>query len=205
MDLITGRPRQLVAAALSIGVIAALVVLLWPEDDAAHAVPYDDARSAGLITLCSDDGTAITGGDVDDRPFADHVVGASGLPSDLDPAGAVGTLYAHQPRGGVGPDEFSGSALTAATLLSDPATPVVAVPANSWSIADFVAAFPADQDGYLQLRLVLGTPAAGTLTEAPYDTADLRVDGDEWELVRGGSAPCTDASPSPTTSQGETR
>ena len=48
-------------------------------------------------------------------------------------------------------------------------------------------------DGYVQLRLYLGTPEAGTLSDQPYDTADLRVDGDRWELVRGGTASCADA------------
>ena len=61
------------------------------------------------------------------------------------------------------------------------------------SVADFVTAFPATYDGYVQLRLYLGTPTAGTLTENPYDTADLRVDGDRWALVRGGSSSCDDA------------
>ena len=45
----------------------------------------------------------------------------------------------------------------------------------------------------MQLRLYLGTPEAGTLSDQPYDTADLRVDGDRWELVRGGTASCADA------------
>ena len=74
--------------------------------------------------------------------------------------------------------------------FDDAAHPSVAVTDEVYSIRDFVTAFPATQDGFVQLRLYLGTPAAGTLTQAAYDTADLRVDGDRWQLVRGGSAPC---------------
>ena len=71
--------------------------------------------------------------------------------------------------------------------------PAARVDEGAWTIGDFVTAFPADYDGYVQLRLVLGTPEAGTLSDQPYDTADLRVDGDAWELVRGGTASCADA------------
>ena len=79
-------------------------------------------------------------------------------------------------RQGIATDEFSGVPLTAAATLVDPEHPAVAVSEDVWSVADFVSAFPATFDGYVQLRLVLGTPAAGTLTEDPYDTADIRVD-----------------------------
>ena len=85
------------------------------------------------------------------------------------------------------------NALTAAIGFADPDEPAARVAEGAWTIGDFVTAFPADYDGYVQLRLVLGTPEAGTLSDQPYDTADLRVDGDAWELVRGGTASCADA------------
>ena len=135
----------------------------------------------------------VTEGSVEDQPFADVVVGATALPSELDPAGAVATLFAYQPREGISASEFSGAPLTAAGELADPERPAVRVTEDVWSVGDFVTAFPATYDGYVQLRLYLGTPAAGTLSENPYDTADLRVDGDRWELVRGGSSSCADA------------
>ncbi len=155
-------------------------------------VPYDDPRSTGSLTLCSADGEPVTEGSVDDRPFAAVVVGETGLPAKADPAGAVGTLYGYQPRAGVAPAEFSGSQITAATRLGEPAEPAVAVTADAWSIGDFAAAFPADLDGYVQLRLLLGTPAHGTLLDG-YDTADLRIEGDTWHLVSGGRASCAGA------------
>ena len=119
--------------------------------------------------------------------------GETALPSDLDPTGAVATLFAYQPREGVAASEFSGTPLTAAGGFADPDRPAARVTEDAWSIGDFVTAFPADYDGYVQLRLYLGTPEAGTLSDQPYDTADLRVDGDRWELVRGGTASCADA------------
>jgi len=194
MTITLARSRRAVAAAVVGGVVVVAAVVLWRvngEEDLT--VPYDDAQSAGLITLCSADGKSVTEGKVDDQPFAAVVLGETALPSNLDPAGAVATLFAYQPRAGVGTSEYSGNALTAAAAFADPSRPAARVEENAWSIGDFVTAFPADDDGYVQLRLLLGTPEAGTLSDKPYDTADLRVDGDRWELVRGGTASCADA------------
>lgn len=186
------RTRLFVGALVVAGAVVAGVVT-WRVIGGERTVPYEDAQSAGLLTLCSADGKSVTEGKVSDRPFADLVVGASGLPAVYDADGAVATLFAYQPRQGIATNEFSGVPLTAANALVDPEQPAVAVTEDVWSVADFTSAFPATFDGYVQLRLVLGTPAAGTLTEDPYDTADLRVDGDSWELVRGGTASCSDA------------
>ncbi|MEV5003047.1 hypothetical protein [Nocardioides sp. LML1-1-1.1] len=184
------RPRVRVAAVLLVLAVGIAGVLVWRlgEDPVA---PYDDARSSGRITLCLA-GERVTGGKLDERPFADVVLGSTGLPEGTDPSGAVATLFAYQPREGVGPEEFSGSPITAAVAFADPARPATRVTKEAWTLQDFVTAFPADLDGYVQLRLVLGTPAGGTLADH-YDTADVRVDGDSWELVGGGDASCVDA------------
>lgn len=186
------RHRRTVTVVIAVGLAVVVALILRPEKGSA-TVPYDDAQSAGLLTLCSADGKPVTGGSTDDEPFADVVLGATGLPSGLDPDGAVATVFAYQPRAGVATAEYSGTALTAASVVADPAHPGAAVQEDGWSIGDFVEAFPATYDGYVQLRLYLGTSGAGTLTEIPYDTADLEVDGDHWELVRGGDASCAEA------------
>ena len=185
--------RATVLAVTGVVVVIVAALVFWRVTEQDETVPYDDAQSAGLLTLCSADGKAVTEGRVKDRPFVDVVLGATALPADLDPSGAVATLYAYQPREGVATGEFSGNAITAANELTDPDHPAALVPENAWSVGDFVSAFPATYDGYVQLRLLLGTPEAGTLSDKPYDTADLRVDGDRWELVRGGTDSCSDA------------
>lgn len=194
MTVTLTHPLRAVVVALVAVALVLTGVVLWRAQGEDHVVsattPYDDTRAAGLLTLCSADGSAVTSGSVDDRPFADLVVGETGVPDELDPTGAVATLFAYQPRQGVGPEEFSGAPLTAAEVLADPTRPATTVTEDAWSVGDFVTAYPADWDGHVQLRLYLGTPEAGTLTDRPYDTADLRVDGDRWELVRGGSASC---------------
>jgi len=190
---LVGPARVVTVAVLGVLVVAAGLVFWRVDGQDATTVPYDDPQSSGLITLCSADGDAVTGGSIDDRPFADLAVGRTALPSDVDSAGAVATLFAYQPREGVAASEFSGAAITAASALGDPEHPAAPVTADAWSIGDFVTAYPADDDGYVQLRLYLGTAQAGTLSDRSYDTADLRVDGDHWELVRGGTASCSDA------------
>ena len=186
--------RRLVPAVVLLAVL--VVATVWWRAGASGAsdstVPYEDPRSAGEITLCSADGEPVTGGSTDQSPFVPVVVGETALPEGVGPAGAVGTLFAYQPRAGITAGEFSGAVLSAAGLLADPGQPAVAVQEGSWSLADFTTAFPADLDGFVQLRLYLGTPEVGTLTDQPYDTADLRVDGDRWELVSGGTASCAD-------------
>ena len=186
------RPVRRVAGLALLAGVLVIAAVLWSRTGAeASEAPYDDPQAAGGITLCSEDGEPVTGGSVDDTPFAAVALGSTGIPSDVDDTGAVGTLYAYQPREGVSPSEFSGTAITAAGQLAEPDRPAVVVTEDSWSVGDFVTAFPADLDGYVQLRLYLGTPASGTLSDRPYDTADLRVDGDRWELVDGGNAACT--------------
>ncbi|MFC6154660.1 hypothetical protein [Nocardioides yefusunii] len=159
--------------------------------DVPANAPYSDDRSAGRITLCDASGHPVTEGDVADSPFVHRAVGTTALPSDLDPSGAVGTLFAHQPRTGVMSEEYSGVALSATGVLADPTVPSVEVGAETWSISDFVTAFPATQDGFVQLRVVLGTPELGTLTAAPYDSLDLWVDGSRWRAIEPGTADCS--------------
>ncbi|MBA2954206.1 hypothetical protein GON03_07725 [Nocardioides sp. MAH-18] len=193
MTVTLARTRRSVVVALVAGAVLVAGLAFWRASGDDATAPYDDPESAGLLTLCAADGTPVTGGRVDERPFVDVVLGETGLPPAYDARGAVATLFAYQPREGVAASEFSGSPLTAAAVLADATKPGAVVTEDAWSLGDFTTAFPADWDGYVQLRLYLGTPDAGTLTDQPYDTADLRVDGDRWELVRGGGASCADA------------
>ena len=187
------RPPRPLRTLCVVGALVVAAVLGWRALQGEATVPYDDPQSGGLLTLCGTDGEPVTGGEVDATPFAPVVLGESGVPADVDARGAVGTVFGYQPREGVAPSEFSGAPLTAAGALVDSDRPAVEVPADAWSLADFVTAYPATWDGYVQLRLYLGAPGAGTLTDRPYDTADIRVEGEKWELVRGGTASCADA------------
>ena len=112
--------RKRVLVLLAVGVVVVAAVVAWRVLGQERTVPYEDPQSAGLITLCSADGKAVTEGSVKDTPFADLTVGETGLPSEIDPEGTVATLFAYQPRQGIAAGEFSakytpGSSTQAAT------------------------------------------------------------------------------------------
>lgn len=191
------RARRVSRKAL--GITAAVVVLVIAVAAVAwsvtreEVVPYDDPRSSGLLTLCDESGRQVTKGSVDDTPFAPIVFGQTPVDERV-PDGAVvnATLFGYQPREAVDPQEFSGSPIGGPVPFVDRAKPATRVVKEAWSIGDFVEVFPAKQGGYVQLRLITSTNGIGAISEA-YDTADIKVDGDSWHVVRGGDADCSGA------------
>lgn len=183
------RPKRGLVIAGSLAVVAAAVVaaVQFAGDDP----PYDDPASTGLLTLCDARGHARTEGRIDEQ-LASVVLGSTTAPRLYDTRGAVGSLFAFQPREGVEPDEFSGLQLTGSARFASPKLPAARVLKTSTTIGDFAIAFPAKVDGFVQLRLLLSAPGAGTLT-SHYDTADLQITGDTWHVVRGGKADCSQA------------
>ncbi|MCX6397251.1 MAG: hypothetical protein NTV23_12240 [Propionibacteriales bacterium] len=149
--------------------------------------PYTDPAATGTLTFCNVDGSEVTRGSTKDAPFADLVVGSTAVDGQYAQGGTA-TLLAYQPREGVSPEEFSGGLLTKATTVTDVAHPFARISDRSTTLADFTAAYPATWDGYVQLRLVVG--GVGAPPRAKYDTADVRIDGDRWELVTGGGGDC---------------
>lgn len=186
------RPsRTVVLAGIAILAIVAGGIV-W-QAGGTDAVPYDDAQSSGLLTLCDEKGKPVTGGKLDAKPFAPIVVGESPIDSRIgDDVTGVATLFGYQPREGVDPLEFSGAAIGGPVPFVDHDVPATRIVAEAYSVGDFTEIYPARLDGYVQLRLI--TSAAGFGTDiSSYDTADIKVDGDSWRLVRGGDASCSGA------------
>ena len=181
--------RLVVAGAAVVGVAAVAIAAVTLLDGAKP--PYDDPAATGLLTLCDSTGHARTEGKVGE-PLASVVIGSSAAPKGYDTRGAVASLFAYQPRPSIQPDEFSGLQLTGSSVFTNPSHPAVQVTAKSTTIGDFVVAFPAQLDGFVQLRLLLSAPQAGTQTDR-YDSADLKIDGGRWHVVRGGTSDCSDA------------
>lgn len=189
------KSSRLVATGVGLAVLVGLGAGAWAlrGTDVPTSAPYTDERSAGRLTLCDADGNQVTQGSTEATPFVTAVVGTTGLPAETSPEGAVGTVFVHQPRAGVGSEEFSGTPLSSTATLEDSSTPAVRINEETWSVADFTTAFPAELDGFVQVRLVLGTPQQGTLTEADYDSLDLWVDEGTWHAVDPGDADCAAA------------
>jgi len=181
-----------VIAAAVVVVLVAVLAVTWSVTR-KDVVPYDDPQSSGLLTLCDESGNQVTKGSVKDKPFAPIVLGSTPVDQKVAADAAVNaTLFGYQPRESVDPVEFSGSPIGGPVPFVNHDRPATRVVKDAWSIGNFVEVFPAKFKGYVQLRLITSTTGIGALTNA-YDTADIKVDGDSWHVVRGGNASCSGA------------
>jgi hypothetical protein len=189
----TPGARLAVTAVIVGAIVAVVAVAVVRAASGDEQVPYDDPASSGLLTLCDSKGNQITGGKVTDKPLAATVLGETPLDSRVSPdAVAIGTLYGYQPRQGVESLEFSGAPIGGPVDFADHARPATRVVKDGYSLAEFTSIYPAQFDGYIQLRLITSVDGFGAFNNA-YDTADIVIDGDRWEVARGGNASCAQA------------
>jgi hypothetical protein len=177
--------QALIAGAVVVVLLAVGYVLLHRGADKA---PYDDAAAVGRLTLCDASGNAVTKGKIDDRPFVATVVGSTAAPSTYVGNDSQAVVIAHQPRKGVGADGWTGLQLSVGTTISEAAHPVSSFTAGDTTLRQFIGGYPAEWDGWVQLRLILTGPGAPA-TES-YDAVDLHIDGDTWTAADPGTAPC---------------
>lgn len=185
-----------------VAVAATLVVVVggatgWVahRHHATGAAPYRDDAVAGRLTLCRD-GKAITTGSTVGQPFADLVVGSQTASGRYASVGRAAILFAYQPRAGIEAEAWSGLQLGAPTSYADAAAPAIAPSRDDTTLAQFVNAFPAVDDGWVQLRLVLSAPGVAPNTAA-YAAADLHISGTTWTLADAGAATCPPTTPTP--------
>ncbi|WP_300677885.1 hypothetical protein [Nocardioides sp.] len=181
---VPGRSRRpvvaLVVAVLLVGAVAVGVVRFVHRSPSTP--PYADAAATGRIALCTSDGAAVTSGSTT-APLAAVVRGHAAIPAG---EGQTATLFAFQPRQGAESSEWSGLALSAATLVHGEPTARLTLGADTITLRQFLAGYPATWDGWVQLRLLVGSTADGVGT-ATYDALDLTIDGDRWRAVDPGS------------------
>lgn len=192
--------RDVMTRLLLAAVLASLAFFAWVSSSGSasasvrtgNTLPYTDPSSVGSLTLCGKDGSPLTTGNVNDRPFAWRAVAGTAAPAPYNAAGRTATLFAYQPREGVDPGQWSGDMLTASAKYSNADRPMAQATRADISLADFLDGYPAQWDGLVQLRIYLGAPNTPTLTSS-YTSADIKVDGDQWQLVQGGTsaADCT--------------
>jgi hypothetical protein len=171
----------LMLAAVTIGTVAGR----GRSASAADAVPYNDPRSTGFITLYDKAGKPVKSGSIDDHPFVWKAAGSAKALAPYDGNGRKATLYAFQPRQGADPSTWSGDTLTASTDYTDPAHPTATASTVDFSLQDYLSEFPARWDGLVQLRIYLGVPGQSTYT-VRYASTDLKVTGRTWTVVGGG-------------------
>lgn len=183
-----GRKRRLPLWLAAVVVVLLIVAgfVVWQHRGPGTA-PYQDKDASGRLTLCDGGSKAVTEGSVRDRPFAARVVGSRRVPAAQAP-GATATLYAYQPRKGAEPSEWTGIPLTAPTPVDATASTSATVGSDATTLAQFLGGYPASWDGWLQVRLLVTSPADGAV--GSYDSVDLKVSGDHWQAVDAGTATC---------------
>jgi len=188
------RARAMPLRALSlvsiVGLVLASSIGLVAVAAAESGVPYSDPNAVGTIGLCDQAGHQITSGDINTAPFAWRAVSSVPAPAPYNNAYRTAILLAYQPQESLSASEWSGDELTASSRYSNPANPMVAATDGDDSLEDFVQDFHPKWDGYLQLRMYLGT-ADAQIYSVHYPTLDIHVTGDTWTAVGGGAVNCS--------------
>jgi hypothetical protein len=182
----SGRSLRLLPA---VGLVLAGSAVMVGPAAADSGVPYTDPDAVGYIGLCDQAGQQITSGDITTTPFAWRAVSSVPAPAPYNNVWRTAILLAYQPQQGLTPSEWSGDELTASSRYTNPANPMVAATDGDDSLQDFIEEFHPKWDGYLQLRIYLGTENAETYS-VHYPALNIHVSGDTWSAVGGGAVNC---------------
>ncbi|MEY2424779.1 MAG: hypothetical protein QOI61_351 [Actinomycetota bacterium] len=200
-----GRVRQIAAGALAVAVV---FVGLQGFDGRARAAapPYEpDPHADGTLSFFNSSGQAVTGGNINDAPFAVYVQASTAGRSGDTKA----TLFGYLPKNGVDTGAWSGEQMTLSVTYPDATAPaplngslpLVKMTANDTRIADLVVDFPNtatdEYKGLYQLRIK--TSGEGQPAGATYKAADIYVDGQTWTQVYPTPSVTTTTSTSTTT------
>lgn len=182
--------RRLFGLAVLVLVLVAGGVL-WATTRGSADVPYTDPRASGVLTLCDASGQPVTSGSVAAVPFVARAVGVTPVDGGAKGvSGAAATLFAYQPRAGLGAADWSGQQLTSSSTFSSAKHPIAQATTKDIALHAFLDSYPATWDGLVQLRLYLTSTTYGTAEK--YDAVTVRVDGGTWNVVgKAGTASCT--------------
>lgn len=155
----------------------------WADD-----VPADPAAH-GYIGLCGIDGKPMTGGSIHDKPFVWEAIASQPPPKEAQGTGLVATLYAFQPRPGVLPGDWNGDQLTATSPYSTPDAPATQATKLDNGLDYVVKDYPPMVNGLYELRMLFGNTQNSGYTDQ-YAATFIRVEGDHWSVVKGGTVDC---------------
>jgi hypothetical protein len=153
-------------------------------------MPYTDPDQAGLLTLCNVKDQPITHGRISTTPFVWRAVSDVPTPKQFRVTGVTATLFAYQPRPYTPAGDWSGTALTAASLYRNFADPMVQETPIDVPLTQMTESFPPIWDHLIELRLYLGAPGMSP-DVMQYAAADLVISGTTWTMVEGGTSGCT--------------
>lgn len=189
------RSRGIASIVAGFGAATALAVIAAAGPAAADltTIPYTDHGSSGQITLCDAAGNALTHGSTTTTPFVTSAHTTFAAPKPYDGPGHSATLLAYQPRQGVDPGNWSGMALSAASIYSDVRHPTAALTSADDGLDQMIQSYPPVWDGLLQLRVYLGAAnQPGDNVQYASETLQVSVDGSSWTALDPGSLPCSE-------------
>ena len=148
----------------------------------ATRVPYSDPNAVGYLALCNRAGEVITSGSVNSVPFVWRAVSSEPAAKPYNNPFRTAILLAYQPQEGLEPTEWTGEQLTASTRYSNPSHPMAEATTRDQSLNWFLANYAPRWDGFVQLRLYLGT-ADEPEYSLNYPALNIQVIGRTWHVV----------------------
>jgi hypothetical protein len=177
----------------SIPLLAALgLALVAPACGAvagATSAPYTDPNAVGYIGLCNKAGHQITSGNVNTSPFVWRAVSSEPARPPYNNSYRTAILLAYQPQQGLASGEWTGAELSASSRYTNPAHPMAEMTPGDGSLEDFTSDYHPNWDGFVQLRIYLGT-ADEEAYSLQYPALNIQVTGDTWHVVGGRSVNC---------------
>lgn len=185
-----GTVRLAAALGILLAAPAAAVATAAGPARAATGVPYTDPAADGYLGLCNQAGQQVTSGSVNTTPFAWRAVSSVPAPSPYNNTGRTAVLDAFQPQQELPPGDWSGQQLTSSSRYSNPTNPMAAGTDGDGSLETFIQAFPPKWDGFIELRMYLGTDNEPAY-QVKYPVLNLKVTGSTWHAVGGGTVNCS--------------
>jgi hypothetical protein len=155
----------------------------------ATKAPFSDPNAQGYIGLCNSSGQQVTSGSTTTVPVAYRAVSSFAAPVPYSNAFRTAILLAYSPQQYLDPGQWSGEELTASSRYTNVKHPMVAATGDDESLATYVADYPPHWQGFVELRIYLGT-ADTQAYSVHYPTLAIQVKGDQWHAVGGGPVNC---------------
>lgn len=177
-----------VAAGILSGLLGAAGPAVMTSALAAQA-PWSDPNAAGTITLCDQQGHAITSGSVDDKPWVWKAVASQGAAGPYSSGKAWAQVFLYAPIKGSAPSTWAGEAMAGSSQYSDLAHPTAMSTSLDLPLSVFLGDYRLGWNGYAQARMVLSSEGVGF--DPNYPALTIQVIGKTWRVVGPtGTAPC---------------
>jgi hypothetical protein len=179
----------------TVGLMGILLASVAPSASAA-TVPFTDPAAIGQLSFCNSAHQSITSGSLGAKPFVAYAVGSTTAPNGYTGSGRTAVLFAASPKQDLNANQWPGEYLTSTAVYGNPQHPTAAGTSADLSMQNFFDDAKPLWDGLVELRLYVGAPLQAFYTQS-YDAATIKISGNSWKLIQGGSAPCADSDSTP--------